>query len=79
MELVSGGVDFRDVVVARQQFGQPFTSELILNWANQLASGLSYLHDECKLVHQDLHNGNVMIASQNKLPRAIRETPKSTA
>ena len=30
-------------------------------WGSQIALGLAHLHDECKLVHQDLHNGNVMI------------------
>ena len=30
-------------------------------WGRQIALGLAHLHDECKLVHQDLHNGNVMI------------------
>ena len=30
-------------------------------WGSRIALGLGHLHDECKLVHQDLHNGNVMI------------------
>ena len=30
-------------------------------WGSMIALGLAHLHDECKLVHQDLHNGNVMI------------------
>ena len=30
-------------------------------WGSQIVLGLAHLHDECKLVHQDLHNGNVMI------------------
>ena len=27
----------------------------------QLAEGLQFLHDECKLVHQDLHSNNIMV------------------
>ena len=30
-------------------------------WGSQIALGLAHLHDECNLVHQDLHNGNIMI------------------
>ena len=55
------GVDFRDVVVARQATGVHFANEQVAAWGLQLALGLSHLHDECSLVHQDLHNGNVMI------------------
>ena len=35
-------------------------------WGSQIALGLAHLHDECKLVHQDLHNGNVMITGLRK-------------
>ena len=55
------GVDYRDVVVARQATGAHFKDEQVMSWGRQIALGLAHLHDECKLVHQDLHNGNVMI------------------
>ena len=55
------GVDYRDVVVARQATGAHFKDEQVMAWGSQIALGLAHLHDECKLVHQDLHNGNVMI------------------
>ena len=35
-------------------------------WGRQVALGLRHLHDDCKLVHQDLHNGNVMITGLRK-------------
>ena len=35
-------------------------------WGSQIALGLAHLHDECKLVHQDLHNGNIMITGLRK-------------
>ena len=55
------GVDYRDVVVARQATGAHFKDEQVMTWGSQIALGLTHLHDECKLVHQDLHNGNIMI------------------
>ena len=55
------GVDYRDVVVARQATGMHFKDKQVMAWGSQIALGLAHLHDECKLVHQDLHNGNVMI------------------
>ena len=60
MELVNG-VDYRDVIVARRGYGVPFTEKQIFNWARQLGEALEYLHDTHKIVHEDLHNGNVMI------------------
>ena len=42
--------------------GVRFKDEQVMAWGSQIALGLAHLHDECKLVHQDLHNGNVMIA-----------------
>ena len=36
-------------------------------WGSLIALGLAHLHDECKLVHQDLHNGNVMITGLRKV------------
>ena len=35
-------------------------------WGSQIALGLAHLHDKCMLVHQDLHNGNVMITGLRK-------------
>ena len=55
------GVDYRDVIIARQATGVHFNDEQVMAWGSQIALGLAHLHDECKLVHQDLHNGNVMI------------------
>jgi serine/threonine protein kinase len=40
--------------------------EQVMAWGSQIALGLAHLHDECNLVHQDLHNGNVMIAGLSK-------------
>ena len=54
-------MDYRDVIVARQATGAHFKDEQVMAWGSQIALGLAHLHDECKLVHQDLHNGNVMI------------------
>ena len=55
------GVDYRDVIVARQATGAHFKDDQVMAWGSHIALGLAHLHDECKLVHQDLHNGNVMI------------------
>ena len=60
------GVDYRDVVVARQATGAHFKDEQVMAWGSQIGLGLAHLHDECKLVHQDLHNGNVMITGLRK-------------
>ena len=38
----------------------------MISWGRHIALGLVHLHDECKLVHQDLHNGNVMITGLGK-------------
>ena len=46
------GVEYRDVVVARQQLGAPFLDRQLARWAKGLAQGLSYLHDKCRLIHQ---------------------------
>ena len=46
--------------------GVRFKDEQVMAWGNQLALGLAHLHDECNLVHQDLHNGNVMITGLRK-------------
>ena len=63
------GAEYRDVVVARQQSGGVrFTDAQLVRWIAQIAKGLAHLHDECKLVHQDLHNGNVMITGVSKGP-----------
>ena len=55
------GAEFRDVVVARQTSGAAFSAAQLKAWVGMLAEGLAHLHGKCKLVHQDLHNGNVMI------------------
>ena len=60
MDLIQGA-EFRDVVVARQAGEMDFEDDVLVSWVEQLAKGLAHLHDECKLVHQDLHNQNVMI------------------
>ena len=60
MELIDGA-EYRDVVVARQKGGAPFLEAQIVEWTRQIATGLAHLHDDCKLIHQDLHNGNVMV------------------
>ncbi len=60
-DIAQQGVDYRDVIVARQATGAHFKDEQVMAWGSQIALGLAHLHDECKLVHQDLHNGNVMI------------------
>ena len=39
--------------------------------AYRIARGLSHLHDECKLVHHDLHNGNVMVTGVRKGPGGV--------
>ena len=65
------GAEFRDVVLARRAQGAQFTDAVIVSWVEQLAKGLAHLHDECKLVHQDLHNGNVMIAGVAKINGAL--------
>ena len=54
------------MVVARQSTGAHFKDAQVAAWGRQIALGLSHLHDECKLVHQDLHNGNVMITGLRK-------------
>ena len=46
--------------------GAHFKDEQVMSWGSQIALGLAHLHDECKLVHQDLHNGNVMITGLSK-------------
>ena len=45
----------------------PFTESQILNWARQLGEALEYLHDTHKIVHENLHNGNVMITGLDAL------------
>ena len=66
------GVEYRDLIVARKhqrtsagRVGAVFSDAQIESWAKQLASGLAHLSEQ-KLVHQDLHNGNVMIAGVAK-------------
>ena len=66
MYFTQQGVDYRDVVVARQATGVHFKDEQVMAWGSKIAFGLVHLHDECKLVHQDLHNGNVMITGLRK-------------
>jgi len=53
-------------VVARQAAGSHFTDKQVMAWGSKVALGLAHLHDECNLVHQDLHNGNVMITGLRK-------------
>jgi serine/threonine protein kinase len=53
-------------VVARQATGAHFKDEQVMAWGSKIALGLAHLHDECSLVHQDLHNGNVMITGLRK-------------
>ena len=48
-----------------QGVGVAFSDAQIESWTMQLASGLAHL-SERKLVHQDLHNGNVMVAGVSK-------------
>ncbi len=60
MELING-VEYKDAVIARQATGKAIPDAIITEWTNQLCTGLAYLHDECHLIHQDLHNGNVML------------------
>ena len=63
------GAEYRDAVVARQNTGEPFTAAQLKSWVGKIAQGLAHLHDKCKLVHQDLHNGNVMITGIEKGPK----------
>ena len=56
-QLTQHGVEFRDLIVARQSLQIPFHEHQIENWLKQLAAGLAHLHNDAKLVHQDLHNG----------------------
>ena len=51
MEMLHG-VEFRDLIVARQALKVPFHEHQVEGWLRQLASGLAYLHDEVKLIHQ---------------------------
>ena len=51
MEMLHG-VEFRDLIVARQALKVPFHEHQVEGWLQQLASGLAYLHDEVKLIHQ---------------------------
>ena len=53
-------------MVARQATGAYLKDEQVMAWGRQIALGLAYLHDECSMVHQDLHNGNVMITGLRK-------------
>ena len=53
-------------MVARQAAGSHFTDKQVMAWGSNVALGLAHLHDECNLVHQDLHNGNVMITGLRK-------------
>ena len=65
MEIVDG-IEFKDAVLARQAAGAAIPDAVVAAWAQQLSAGLAYLHDVCHLVHQDLHNGNVMLAGLMK-------------
>ncbi len=77
MELIVG-VEWKDMVLARHATGDAFSFEQIAEWAKQLTSGLAFLHDECHLIHQDLHNGNVMITGLSQGGAVDDDTLKKT-
>ena len=60
------GVEFKDICKGRIAASNiSFSEEQIVRWAIQLVLGLKDL-DEAGFVHQDLHNGNVMITGVKK-------------
>ena len=56
------GAEYHDVVATRQRLQAAgtlgyFPDEQVKSWTKQIAMGLEHLHEACKLVHHDLHNG----------------------
>ena len=49
------------MILARKEHGPLFEEAQIVKWTQQLASGLKHLHTDANLIHQDLHNRNVLI------------------
>ena len=72
------GAEFKDVLLGRQRAARlgGFKEEHIVQWAVQLASGLKAL-DESGLVHQDLHNGNIMLAGLPRDPQSGKQVVQS--
>jgi len=46
---------------------QKIPRSLFLAWASQMAEVLTYLHDECFIMHTDLHNRNWLVQEDGTL------------
>lgn len=47
--------------------GTFFTEKTILYWCAQLAAGLYYLHNECRIIHRDIKPSNIFIRDNGDL------------
>lgn len=47
--------------------GKYLPEETILYWCTQLAAGLYYLHNECKIIHRDIKPSNIFIKENGDL------------
>ncbi|OII75161.1 NIMA-related kinase 5 [Cryptosporidium ubiquitum] len=47
--------------------GTYLPEEKILNWCAQLAAGLYYLHNECRIIHRDIKPSNIFIRENGDL------------
>lgn len=59
MEYCEGGTLAQAI---RKRAGRPFDTAQVLRWLKQLASALSYVHDDCVL-HRDLKTANVFLSA----------------
>jgi serine/threonine protein kinase len=56
------GKDLRAIIQEARQSGNFISEEDVLNWANQLASALAYLHDQDpQIVHRDIKPSNLKL------------------
>jgi eukaryotic-like serine/threonine-protein kinase len=62
------GKDLRTVMVENREKGSPVTESDALNWANQLADALSYLHSQTpSILHRDIKPSNLKLTPSGVL------------
>ncbi|CAL8077450.1 unnamed protein product [Calicophoron daubneyi] len=73
MEFAYGGP--LNLVLAEHPVLGPST---LLDWALQIATGMTYLHDDAKLVHRDLKSSNILIREPITKPYTEKELQDCT-
>ncbi|XP_065347319.1 lymphokine-activated killer T-cell-originated protein kinase [Cloeon dipterum] len=70
LAMEEGGVCLMDLIEdQKDEFDKPFTADIIMKVALDIAKALSYLHEDQKLVHGDIKSQNILIKDDFKIAK----------